>query len=573
MRRALIVAGLSGLGIAVGAFSLDVARGDPSYWFAGASAITAVAFLTAGWALIGSGLGFWLRRPASRFGPLLAAAGFAWFLPEWDNPGIDSGVAFTAGLCLHAACAPLVGHAVLAYPGGRLRSHMERGAVVAAYVGGVFVLGTLPALAFDPLAPCTQCPNNLLAVSDRNGLWTDLNQAGLYLGLASALALAALAIWRFVGASISARAVFAAGAAYLGLVAAWFSSSLDRGELASGSLERRLWLAQAGALVVLAVAVAWSWVRSRRARSAVAQLVVDLAQSSPPGGLREVLAATVGDPKLVLAYPLDAAGRLVDAKGRLVALDQSQEQTRLIRDGSVVAVLAHSPGLLDDEQLVDEVAAASRLALENERLQAEVRARLEELRASRARIIEAGDAERKRLERDLHDGAQQRLVALSLSVRLARTELATGADPEAVSLLDEAGAELRGAIAELRELAHGIFPAVLADDGLAAAVEALAEDGRVRMQIRGVVEGRFAPAVETAAYTVVAEAARATTIGVVVEAKRSGDALLLDVETHDDLGLDLVALQDRVGALDGRLTVERRGDGNVTLRAVLPCGS
>jgi len=367
--------------------------------------------------------------------------------------------------------------------------------------------------------------------------------------------------------------VFAAGAAYLAIVAAWFASSLDARLLSNGTLERRLWFAQAAALAVLAAGVAWNRVRSRRARSVVARLVVDLAHSPPPGGLRDVLAETVGDPDLVLAYPLDSTSGLVDARGRTVELHDRREQTRLVRDGVVVAVLAHSPGLLADEQLVDEVAAAARLALENERLQAQVGARLEELRASRARIVEAGDGERKRLERDLHDGAQQRLVGLSLSVRLARAQLAIGTDPEVVRLLDEADAELREAIGELRELAHGIFPAVLADEGLAAAVEALAEDGRVPVQIRGLAEGRYAPPVETAAYTVVAEAARATTIGVVVEAKRSGGALLLDVETHDDLGLDFVALRDRVGALDGRLTVERGGDGNVKLRAVLPCES
>ena len=387
---------------------------------------------------------------------------------------------------------------------------------------------------------------------------SDLNRVGLYLGLAWALALAALALVRLARASIWARAVFAAGAAYLLLVAAWFASSFDPGQLSDGTLERRLWLGQAVALVVLAAGIAWSWVRSRRARSAVAQLVVDLAQSPPTGGLTDVLAASVGDPDLVLAYPLDTTGRLVDADGQPVELDDRQEQTRLVRDGQVVAVLMHAPGLLDDDQLVDEVTAAARLALENERLQAEVRARLEELRASRARIVEAGDAERKRLERDLHDGAQQQLVSLSLSLRLARSHLAAGGEPDAVACLDAADAELREAIAELRELAHGIFPAVLADEGLAAAIEALAEEGRVPMQIRGLAEGRFAPQVETAAYTVVAEAVRATTEGVVVESTRSGDALLVDVETRDDAAVDLVALQDRLGALDGSLVVERR---------------
>ena len=574
MRRTAIAVTISALGVAVGAFSLEVARDDPVYRFAGTSTVAGVALLAAGWALIGCGLVFWVRRPGNRFGPLLAAAGFVWFLPEWNNPGIGSSFAFTVGLCLYAACPALAGHAVLAYPSGRLGSYPERCAVGVAYAGGLLVLGVLPALFFDPQAHgCNECPSNLLAVSDKEALSSDLNRVGLYLGLAWALALAALALVRLARASIWARAVLASGAAYLLLVAAWFASSFDPGQLSDGTLERRLWLGQAVALVVLAAGVAWSWVRSRRARSAVAQLVVDLAQSPPPGGLRDVLAASVGDPDLVLAYPLDTTGRLVDADGQPVELDDRREQTRLVRDGQVVAVLMHAPGLLDDDQLVDEVTAAARLALENERLQAEVRARLEELRASRARIVEAGDAERKRLERDLHDGAQQQLVGLSLSLRLARSHLAAGGEPEAVARLDAADAELREAIVELRELAHGIFPAVLADEGLAAAIEALAEDGRVPVQIRGLAEGRFAPQIETAAYTVVTEAARATTKGVVVESTRSGDALLVDVETRDDATVDLIALQDRLGALDGSLTVERRADGWVTLHAELPCGS
>ena len=574
MGRRAVALGIAALGLAVGAFSLHVARDEPGYWFAGDSAIAAAAFLAAGWAVIGCGLGSWLRwPPESRFGPLLAAAGFAWFLPEWNNPGIGSSLAFTIGLCLYAACPSIVAHAVLAYPGGRLGSYKARIAVGVAYVGAVLVLGVLPALFFEPQAQgCTQCPNNLLAVSDHTELWADLNRVGLYLGLGWALAIAALAVVKLVRAGVWARPVFAAGAVYLGLVAAWFASSLDRGVLSNETLDRRLWLGQAAALLVLAGAVAWSWVRSRRARSAVAQLVVNHAQSPPPGGLRDVLAASVGDPDLVLSYPI-TTGRRVDAQGRPVEQDDGREQTSLVRDGQVVAVLTHAPGLLDDEQLVDEVAAAARLALENERLQAEVRARLEELRASRARIVEAGDTERKRLERDLHDGAQQRLVGLSLSLRLARSRLAADGDPATVALLEEADAELRGAIAELRELAHGIFPAVLADEGLAAAIEALAEDGRVPVEVRALPEGRFTSQVETAAYTVVAEAVREATGGVVVEARRSGDTLLVGVEGLDENRLDIVALQDRLGALDGSLAVEQRRDGSITIRAELPCGS
>ena len=238
-----------------------------------------------------------------------------------------------------------------------------------------------------------------------------------------------------------------------------------------------------------------------------------------------------------------------------------------------MAVLSHAPGLLADEQHVDEVTAASRLALENERLQAEVQARLEELRASRARIVATGDAERKRLERDLHDGAQQRLVGLALSLRLMRSQMSADYDPGAAARLDEAEVELRRVITELRVLAHGIFPAVLADEGFAAAVEALAEEGRVPIRIRGLPEGRYPPPVETAAYTVIAEAARTAQNGLVVEAKLLDDALLVEIESDEDNALDLVALEDRLGALDGSLVVERGENGHVRLLAKLPCES
>jgi signal transduction histidine kinase len=230
--------------------------------------------------------------------------------------------------------------------------------------------------------------------------------------------------------------------------------------------------------------------------------------------------------------------------------------------------------VLDDEHLAEEVTAAARLALENERLQAAVAVRIEELRASRARIVAAGDLERRRLERDLHDGAQQRLVALSLSLRLLRQQLADGAEADALTALDEAAADLDLAIAQLRELAHGIFPTVLADGGLAVAVRALAEDGHVPITVGGMPGGRFGPAVETAAYSVVAEAARAAGGRLLVRGERNGDALVLEIEEERGCtSLDAQALEDRLGALDGSLRVSREAGGAVTLRAEIPCES
>ncbi len=220
---------------------------------------------------------------------------------EWNNPGIGSALAFTIGLCLYAACAPLVGHAVLAYPSGRLASSWERWTVGVAYAGGVLVLGLLPALVFDPRSQgCGQCPRNLLVLADHGRAVEELNRVGVYAGLAWATALCLLVLLRLVRATSAARRpgwpVLAAGAAYLALVAATFAASIDRGLLSNGTLERRLWLGEAAALSAISLGVAFGLARARRARAAVARLVVDLAQSPPAGGLRAALAGIVGDP-------------------------------------------------------------------------------------------------------------------------------------------------------------------------------------------------------------------------------------------------------------------------------------
>ena len=563
------------VGIALGAFSLAIARNEPAFSFTGSSLEGAVALLGAGWALLACGLVFWSRRPGNAVGLLLVAAGYAWFLAELDNPGVGSPVVFTIGLVTYAICPALVGWAMLAYPGGRLASWEERVAVALALAGGVLVLGLLPALVYDPAAlGCVQCPDNLLLVSDRPALFDDLGRIGVHFGLVWSLLLIAAAGWRFARSSRTRQRVvvpvIVTGCVYLGLVAGMFATSLERGFVGSGALDRRLWLAQAATLAALAAAVAWGLLRARRTRTSLARLVVELSESAPAGGLRDGLAAALADPDLELAYPV-GEGRYADVRGRpvdLASLD-GRVATPLVREGRPVALVLHRTGLLDNPELIEEVASAARLALENERLQAEARAQLADLRSSRVRIIEAGDAERRRLERDLHDGAQQRLVGLSLALRLLRSQLGSDQDRELVARLDEAEAELRRAVAELRELAHGIHPAVLSDEGLAAAVEALAEDAQAPLRIAAIPQERFPVAVETAAYLIVDEAAKAGAVR--VSAERRGGALVVDIEAEAEPE-GLLDLEDRVGALDGRLGVERAADGGVRIRAEIPCG-
>ena len=186
--------------------------------------------------------------------------------------------------------------------------------------------------------------------------------------------------------------------------------------------------------------------------------MTELAEAPAPGGLRHALARALGDPSLELAYWV-RDGTYVDPDGHAIALPadgSGRVATAVERSGRPVAAIVHDASLRDHPELVDAVVAAAGLALENERLQAELRARLEELRASRLRLVETADVERRRLERNLHDGAQQRLVALSLSLALARREFES--DPAAVELLERTRSELADALAELRELARGIHP-------------------------------------------------------------------------------------------------------------------
>ncbi len=562
------------IGLAVGAYSLALARSEPGYSFGGGSAYAGAAELIAGYALLTVGLIASTRRRETRLGAILVAASTAWFLVEWNNPGAGSAFVFSVGLVLSVAAAPLVAHAALGYPEGSLRPFPDRLGLGLAYAGSMIALGVLPAAVFDPQAQgCAQCPRNLLLVAADDGVYQGVNRIGVRLGPVWSVLLILLILVRLVRSTPARRRVAAPvalpGGAFLGLVAADFVHSWGRGFLTNDSLDRQLWLGEASALAALAVGVAWAWVRARRTRSALARLVIDIAESPPPGGLRDALAVTLDDPSLQLLYPL-SDGRLVDARGS--AVEPTGETTPLLQAGREVALLSHRPGLLDDPVLVEEVVAAGRLALENERLQAETRAQLADLRASRSRIVETSDAERRRLEQDLHDGAQQRLVGLSLALRLARSRLGSDADPALLGRLDGAEGELRAALADLRELAHGIFPAVLAEEGLAAAVEALAEDARTAVEITALPEERFDPAVEAAAYYLVSEVLRNCNGQTLVNAVRRDGRLVVEVGT-DGAPEQQLDLQDRIGAVDGMVQVVHEPSGRVTIRAEIPCVS
>jgi len=274
----------------------------------------------------------------------------------------------------------------------------------------------------------------------------------------------------------------------------------------------------------------------------------------------------LGDRSLELAYAIGEPARLVDAHGTPVELTPQAGRGITVLPESQ-ATLRHREGLLDDPTLVAEIGRAARLALANERLRADARARVALLQASRKRIIEAADNERQRIERNLHDGAQQRLVSLAVALRAAR-----GEDGEQPTLLDEAQAEVMSALDELRVIARGIYPAVLAELGFAAAIEALAETAPVPLRIGDLPRERLDQVVEATAYFVAAEIVHDPDVGRVrIGGRCDGKTLLLTVGT-DAPGGDLTRLSDRVGAAGGTIRRQQLADESV-LEVEMPCGS
>ncbi len=325
--------------------------------------------------------------------------------------------------------------------------------------------------------------------------------------------------------------------------------------------------------------------RSRFSRAgAVSDLLTRIGAAPGTGGLRELLADALGDRSLRIAYWHDAKGRWIDPDGHEVELPGDDHPRRawtsVELEGKRVGAFVYDRVLCEEPELVASVAAAAALAVQHEKLTAELRARVEELRASRQRLVEAGIAERRRLERNLHDGAQQRLVAMSLTLRLAQSRMRKDPD-SAERLMAGAQEELQLALEELRELARGIHPAVLSDRGLQGALEALAGRLPIPIELSEAPEDRLPAPIEAAAYFVVAEAltnvvkyADASHASVTV-VRSNGHAV---VEVRDDgvggadpgRGSGLRGLADRVAALDGRLELESPPGEGTLLRAEIP---
>jgi signal transduction histidine kinase len=570
-----------------------------------------------GWAVPGlaGGLGVWLVVDAVRQTRLGLADGGLWFVvgagyvalgsavfvgrwPErqrmavlilwWlltavgDDVGIvlpTSRLATTLLMLVLALQVPAYAHMAFAYPSGSVRDRLERALLVVAYAVGL--LSMLPPALFVNPGPCPGCPP--LAPSLMfTGHTVDIVPIGrvfwsLFIALGVAfIAIAARRLWKWPPGSrrtmlpLAIAAVFACAQLIVRNAAAladWTQpfATLD-------------WVGRVNLLVV-PLAIAAGVATIRRHRGPLGDLVVELGSAGPPE-IRSALARAIGDPSLELALWLPDQRRFVDENGTAMSVEHDtpgRTVTLIGPSDKPVAALVHDTSLAGQRSLLEAAGSAARLALENARLTAEMRAQLSELQASRARIVAAADTERRRLERDLHDGAQQRLLALGLALQLLAD---SPAEPELVA---EAQAELQAALRELRELARGIHPAILTDNGLAAAISGLIDRTPIPITAQ-ITDRRYPQAVESAAYFVCSEAlaniakhagARSATVTV----RPRNDQLVIEISDDGQGGAKaaggggLEGLADRVGALEGRFTLSSVPGSGTTIRAEIPCAS
>ncbi|MDA0161756.1 histidine kinase [Solirubrobacter ginsenosidimutans] len=535
-----------------------------------------VLALTLGWSFIATGLYALWRRPEQPIGWLMTLVGFLWFLGAL--PESDSAVIYTAGLALGGLWAGPLVHLLIAFPTGQVAPGLERNVVRLGYTLPLVQMLVLPVLP-DSARDCSRCPENLLLVSAQPGLSDALMIA---LGAAAVAMLAGVGVvlvrrWRASG-PVQRRAlapVIWTGAAIVVIGVLGVIPDAVGADAVTAVMNSLL----IAAITALPFAFLIGLLRSSLSRAAAVSALVERVGATT---VRDALAEALGDRALWLAFWLPRLGGYVDPDGHPVALPAPggpRAVTEIEHDGIRVAAIVHDAALLEEPELVRAAGAAAGLALVNERLDAELRAHYEELRASRTRIVAAGDAARRKIERDLHDGAQQHLVSLALTLRLARSSAAP--DSKTAILLDAAIDELKHGLSELRELARGIHPAVLTERGLEAALAGLAVRAPVPVTVTGTLEERLPPELESAAYFLVCEAL--TNVAKYASATEAEVSLRLEaghvvIEVRDDgcggadarNGSGLSGIADRVAALDGVLVVQSPRGAGTLVRAELP---
>jgi signal transduction histidine kinase len=570
----LLVLAVAGAGWALGGEWVSIRHGVPE---------NHLLDLLGGLAYLAAGIIILSRRPGNAIGPLMIVYGAIGYFGNWGNinvpvlPLLGVSIAQWAG-------APVLAQIALSYPAGRLRTTFDRLLIGVIYAAAATVIVAI-FLVFDPHSGgCQACawePAPFPSMATFAAVTSGYQRAG---GILALLFIAAVYL-RFRRATPAERRDLATLWVAVCIIAIIYVLDAFASPFPlADPFAYLLWELQTLLQISVPVIFVWGLLSARLARSAVGDLVVELDRPLPPGELQASLRRTLRDPSLELVFALAGQDRWVTARGQIRSLPCPVEKgamravTLAEREGRPLAALIHDPAL--DQGLVRATAVAAGIAIENERLHAEIQAQLEEVRASRQRIVEAGDRERRRVERNLHDGAQQRLATLALSLAMLRDSDNT--DPATATLIAQALAELKQAIEELRELARGIHPAILTEEGLPAAVESLADRSPLPVRVATDFDARLPEPTETAAYFVVSESlaniakyARASSAR--VELSRSDG--ILRVEVLDDgvggadsaLGSGLRGLADRISAMRGSFRVEDPPGGGTRVLAEIPC--
>ncbi len=572
-QRSLALRGLGATFLVLALVEAALMSGSPAGPYAVLVLFPAVALLYAAVGLLA-----WSRRPDNRFGAIVVLAGLILIGAGLLNVGGDHTALVAVGLVLSLTPIAAIMHLLLAFPSGEL-GRVERVLVVTMYVGAIALQA--PSYVFRPLP----APFDVFVLADTpmivdSAIWLQNVLGGLLL-----VGAAVVMIRRLRGSEPAQRRTLGVVTA-VGIVTVLFFPVSFHLFGALGLSAITLFVAQMTAIAIVPVTFVLAALRGGFARtSSLEELGVRLGSGPDTGpALRDGVAAALGDPTLQLLLRSDDGTGFVDSAGRPASPPPpggSRGTVDVELHGSAVGAIVYDTALLPHPEVVSAAGRVLAIALDRERLIAELRSSREAVRESRARIVAAADRERRRVERNLHDGAQQLLTGLALLLHLARRR--TADDPELDGLLAEADRELTGALAELRALARGLHPAILTDAGLAAALETLAERSAVPVQLRDCPTERLPEQVEVTVYYVVAEAlanaakhAEAGLVDVTAE-RRNGT---VRVEVRDDgrggarafTGSGLEGLRDRVEAVGGRLRLDSPAGGGTRLEADLPCG-
>jgi len=522
------------------------------------------------------GLLMWVRWPSLPTGRSLYLAGvlglasFAFWVAQAK--------VFSEALAL--ASVMMTVQALLTYPDGKL-TRWARSLLTIGWIGVIGGAGTA-VVTQDPRPDfCVDCPEQWLLIKDVPAL-ADIS---FWIAFASVaivtLAAAALLALRWIRGSTPTRralspvvALSVPPVAVRMLVFLWGNSSIF-----GGPPPWDLWAVSAYLLALYPIGFLWGAYRTKFDVLEAADLLGDLDGRVQLGGVQSLLRERLADPELEIGFWRPENDTYVTPAGAPLVSDNGRVATELRRDAEPFAVVLHDPAL--DTTTVEAVGSIAGMALENERLHSELQLRLTEVRASRRRIVVAADEARYQVERDLHDGAQQRLVALGLSLELIAHELDGNASPSVSARLTEARTDARTAISELRNLSRGLHPVVLTEAGLGPAIDSLTDRSPVPVAV-SVVDGRWSEAIERAVYYVVSESlaniakhSEASTASVTVSCEED----LVRVQVADDgvggaettAGTGLLGITDRVEAIGGHLDVISPAGAGTTVIAVLPC--